>query len=81
MSCAPGSGSSDDQASLVFSLDGGSRCVAMKKICLILAITFCSWLGWRLGESYGIMTAYWLSFAGSLIGVLLGCFFNRRYLD
>lgn len=38
----------------------------MKKISLILAITLCSWLGWWLGESFGIMTAYWLSFTGSL---------------
>ncbi len=53
----------------------------MKKISLIVAITLCGWLGWWLGESYGIMTAYWLSFAGSLVGVVAGCFINRRYLD
>jgi len=53
----------------------------MKKICLITAISLFGWLGWKLGAPFGIMTAYWLSFAGSLIGVFVGCFINRRYLD
>ena len=53
----------------------------MKKLCLIIAISLCGWLGWKLGESFGIMTAYWMSFAGSLLGVFVGCFFNRRYLE
>ena len=53
----------------------------MKKITLLLAITICSSLGWKLGDSFGIMTAYWMSFSGSLIGVVLGCFINRKYLD
>lgn len=53
----------------------------MKKICLITAITLFSWLGWMLGASFGIMTAYWLSFAGSLLGVVVGVSINRRFLD
>lgn len=53
----------------------------MKKICLLVAITLCSWLGWMLGDSFGIMTAYLMSFAGSLAGVFLGCFINRQYLN
>jgi hypothetical protein len=53
----------------------------MRKISLIMTITLFSWLGWNLGESYGLMTAYWMSFGGSLVGVFVGCFINRRYLD
>lgn len=47
----------------------------------MLAISIWSWLGWTLGESFGMMTAYWLSVVGSLIGVVIGCWVNRRYLD
>jgi hypothetical protein len=53
----------------------------MKKISLIMTITLLSWFGWKLGESFGLMTAYWLSFVGSLAGVFVGCFINRKYLD
>lgn len=53
----------------------------MEKIILILTITLFSWLGWKLGDSYGLMTAYWLSFIGSLAGVIVGVFINRRYLN
>lgn len=53
----------------------------MKKISLILSITICSWLGWQLGSGWGIMTAYWISFVGSLIGVVLGVYINRKFLD
>ena len=53
----------------------------MKKLSLMMTITILSWLGWKLGEPFGLMTAYWLSFAGSLAGVFVGCFINRRYLD
>ena len=53
----------------------------MKKICLFLTISITGWLGWKLGESFGIMTAYWCSFGGSLLGVVLGWVINRKYLD
>jgi predicted outer membrane lipoprotein len=53
----------------------------MKKLCLLLSISFFSWIGWKLGASFGIMTAYWLSFIGSLIGVVLGVIINQRFLD
>lgn len=53
----------------------------MKKICLLCSITLFGWLGWFLGDSFGIMTAYLMSFAGSLAGVFVGCYINRRYLD
>jgi len=53
----------------------------MKKICLLLSISIGGWLGWKLGASWGIMTAYWISFIGSLIGVVIGVFLNCRFLD
>ena len=44
----------------------------MKKIILLTSITIFSWLGWMLGDRFGLMTAYLLSFAGSLVGVYVG---------
>jgi putative Mn2+ efflux pump MntP len=52
----------------------------MKKICLLTCITVLSWIGWKLGERFGFMTAYWIGFIGSLISVLVGCRINRDYL-
>jgi hypothetical protein len=54
---------------------------AMKKIILLLSITLFSWLGWWLGAYIGIMTAWLLGFAGSLLGVVIGVRFNQAYLD
>lgn len=53
----------------------------MKQICLFIIISLFSWGGWALGASWGIMTAYWISFFGSLIGVVLGVLFNRKFFD
>ena len=44
----------------------------MKKINLLLTISLFGWFGWMLGDSYGIMIAYLMAFAGSLIGVVVG---------
>jgi len=52
----------------------------MKKIVLLLSITFFGWLGWKLGDRFGLMIAYFISFAGSLVGVYVGCRINRDYL-
>jgi len=53
----------------------------MRKICLFVFITLGGSLGWWLGDSFGVMTAYCISVLGSVAGVLVGCAFNRRYLD
>jgi hypothetical protein len=53
----------------------------MKKIVLLSSITIFSWGGWLLGEPFGMMTAYLLSFVGSLIGVYAGVKVNRNYLE
>jgi len=52
----------------------------MRKICLFTSVTVFSWLGWLLGKDIGMMTAYLLSFVGSLAGVVAGVWFNRTYL-
>ena len=53
----------------------------MKKIILLTNITIFSWLGWWLGDRFGIMTAYLLGFGGSLVGVYLGVRITRDYLE
>lgn len=53
----------------------------MKKLVLLLSITFFSWIGWALGDRFGLMTAYFTSLAGSLVGVYIGCRINRDYLS
>lgn len=53
----------------------------MKKLVLLLSITLFSWLGWILGDGFGLMTAYFTSVAGSLVGVYVGCRINRDYLS
>ena len=53
----------------------------MKKIVLLASITLFSWLGWELGDRFGVMTAYLLSFVGSLLGVYVGVKIKRNYLE
>lgn len=53
----------------------------MRKIVMLLSVTAVSWVGWLMGEPFGLMTAYLCSFVGSLGGVVLASWFNRNYLD
>lgn len=53
----------------------------MKKLSILLGVTLFSWIGWWLGEPFGMMTAYILSFLGSLVGVYIACRINRDYLS
>lgn len=55
--------------------------VDMKKIILFLSISVFGWVGWWLGARFGIMTAYLISMATSLLGVVVGVLFNRKYLE
>ncbi|MEN8142131.1 MAG: hypothetical protein ABFQ82_00870 [Thermodesulfobacteriota bacterium] len=50
----------------------------MRKIILLTSITVFSWLGWMLGDRFGLMTAYLMSFGGSLVGVYAGVKLNGR---
>ncbi len=52
----------------------------MKKICMLTSITSCGLLGWWVGKPLGQTSAYWLSFAGNLVGVYVGYRINRDYL-
>lgn len=56
------------------------RRTVLKKLILFIAISLGSWLGWEMGVSYGIMTAYWMSLVGSLVGVVAGVLFNGRFM-
>lgn len=53
----------------------------MKKIILLISITFFSWIGWWICARFGIMTAYMASVAGGLVGVYVGCKINSNYLS
>jgi len=55
----------------------------MKKIILLTSVTIFSWLGWAMGERFGgsMMTAYLLSFVGSLFGVYIGVKINSNYIE
>ena len=52
----------------------------MNKIVLLLSITIFGWIGWKLGDRFGLMTAYFTSIVASLVGVYVGCWINRNYL-
>ncbi|MBC2600203.1 hypothetical protein [Puniceicoccus vermicola] len=53
----------------------------MKKICLFTAITVFSYAGWALGQKVGMMTAFGLSFVGSVLGVFVGWWINENYFE
>jgi hypothetical protein len=44
-------------------------------------MTVGGYVGWWLGEFVGLMTAFLVSSAGSLVGVYLGWLVARRYLE
>ncbi|SHO43718.1 hypothetical protein [Desulfopila aestuarii] len=53
----------------------------MKKLILFIMISLFGSIGWWLGAFVGIMTAYFVSVAGSLVGVYVGVKINQAYLD
>ena len=53
----------------------------MNKICILAGVTLFGWIGWALGEPFGLMAAFLLSSFGSLIGVYVGWRINRDYLS
>ena len=53
----------------------------MKKIILLTSITIFSWLGWAMGARFGLVSAYMLSFVGSLVGVYAGVKLNRNLME
>jgi uncharacterized membrane protein SpoIIM required for sporulation len=53
----------------------------MNKICIFIGIAVFGWIGWWLGDRFGLMTAYLLGCVGSLVGVYVGWRINRDYLS
>ena len=51
----------------------------MNKLCIFGGTTIGSYLGWFLGDRFGLMTAFWLSGAGSLLGVWAGWKIAQRF--
>ena len=53
----------------------------MSKLLIFIGITVGGWVGWWLGERFGIMAAFVLSTLGSLGGVVLGWRIGRRFFS
>jgi len=51
----------------------------MKKFLIFAGMTVGGWVGWWLGERWGIMTAFIVSTLGSLVGVILAWKIGRNY--
>jgi len=53
----------------------------MGKLFITIGIFVFGWLGWWIGSRFGFTTAYFLSFAGSLIWVYVGWRVNRDFSE
>jgi hypothetical protein len=52
----------------------------MNKLCIFVGMTVLGWVGWWLGDQFGITAAFILGGVGSLLGVYVGWRINRDYL-
>jgi hypothetical protein len=52
----------------------------MSRLLIFIGMVVGGWVGWSLGERFGIMTAFILSTLGSLGGMILGWRIGRSYL-
>jgi hypothetical protein len=50
------------------------------KLFIFLGVNLGGYFGWELGDRFGTMTAFWLSGAGSVLGVWAGWWLARRLL-
>ena len=50
------------------------------KLCIFIGINLGGFAGWELGERFGTMTAFFLSGAGSVLGVFAGWWTARKIL-
>ena len=50
------------------------------KLCIFVGINIGGYVGWILGEHIGLLTAYFVSGFGSLVGVYAGWRLARQYL-
>ena len=53
----------------------------MNKLPIFVGMTVGGWMGWWLGERFGIMTAFVLSTLGSIGGVILGWQIGRNWFS
>ena len=51
------------------------------KLIIFISLNVFGAIGWSLGEPYGLMTAFFLSGLGSILGVYLGWKLARRLLE
>jgi len=51
------------------------------KFLIFIGINVGGAIGWALGEKFGIMTAFFVSGLGSVVGVYAGWWTARRYLE
>ena len=54
--------------------------VMAMKLLIFVGINLGGYVGWELGERLGMMSAFLLSGAGSVLGVFAGWWTARRYL-
>ena len=50
------------------------------KLLIFVGINLGGYVGWELGERFGMMTAFLLSSAGSVAGVFAGWWVARKYV-
>ena len=50
------------------------------KLCIFTGINLGGFVGWELGDRFGTMTAFFLSAAGSVIGIFAGWWTARKTL-
>ena len=53
----------------------------MRGLCIAVAVTVLSSVGWWLGAKVGFVTAFFVSGIGSLVGVYVGWRIHRDYLE
>ena len=53
----------------------------MSKLCIFIGMTVAGWIGWWLGERFGMLTAFVLSGVGSMVGVYAGWRISRDYFE
>jgi len=51
----------------------------MAKLLYVILSTLGGWMGWALGDRFGIMAAFLLSLVGTAIGVYFARRINRMY--
>jgi hypothetical protein len=53
----------------------------MKKIFVLIGSTAGGYVGWWLGEDFGLMTAFILSMVGTGLGMYAGFKYSQRYTE